>query len=234
MKSQVISKGNESLILWVEGFDIQGRKSNRNEGVATLLAQDKLFWPDIIRKDANKVSPKNVIEWDTNCEIQGGGITFLTCDTPSWHDGCIIYDFQILSKYHLKRYKIYWTHKVHEREITQTRSKGEQPFKQERHMVFLTYKISHQNISKSKSYRVHKLMPGYFTHARIQEFCQGPGLTARKQLEIFLVCFSPKLILQFTDRGRPMVLLQRKLYFSKDPEWVQHFPRGVQLFSERL
>ena len=26
-----------------------------------------------------------------------------------------------------------------------------------------------------------------------------------------------------------MVLLQRKLYFSKDPEGVQHFP-GVQLF----
>ena len=30
-----------------------------------------------------------------------------------------------------------------------------------------------------------------------------------------------------------MVLLQRKLYFSKDPEGVQHFPEGggVQLFS---
>ena len=27
-----------------------------------------------------------------------------------------------------------------------------------------------------------------------------------------------------------MVLLQRKLYFSKDPEGVQHFPGGVQLF----
>ena len=24
-----------------------------------------------------------------------------------------------------------------------------------------------------------------------------------------------------------MVLLQRKLYFSKDPEWVQHFPGGL-------
>ena len=23
-----------------------------------------------------------------------------------------------------------------------------------------------------------------------------------------------------------MVLFQRKLYFSKDPEWVQHFPGG--------
>ena len=27
-----------------------------------------------------------------------------------------------------------------------------------------------------------------------------------------------------------MVLLQRKLYFSKDPEGVWHFPGGVQLF----
>ena len=28
-----------------------------------------------------------------------------------------------------------------------------------------------------------------------------------------------------------MVLLQRKLYFSMDPEWFQHFPAGVQFFS---
>ena len=27
-----------------------------------------------------------------------------------------------------------------------------------------------------------------------------------------------------------MVLLERKLYFSKDPEGVQHFPEGAQLF----
>ena len=32
------------------------------------------------------------------------------------------------------------------------------------------------------------------------------------------------------QRG-PMVLLQTKLYFSKDPEGVQHFPgKGVELF----
>ena len=33
-------------------------------------------------------------------------------------------------------------------------------------------------------------------------------------------------------RGGPMVLLQRKLYFSKDPEGVHHVPGGggVQLF----
>ena len=28
-----------------------------------------------------------------------------------------------------------------------------------------------------------------------------------------------------------MVLLQRNLYFSKDPEGVQHFPRGGPSFS---
>ena len=28
-----------------------------------------------------------------------------------------------------------------------------------------------------------------------------------------------------------MVLLQRKLYFPKDPEGVQHFPGEVQFFS---
>ena len=27
-----------------------------------------------------------------------------------------------------------------------------------------------------------------------------------------------------------MILLQRKLYFFKDPEGAQHFPGGVQLF----
>ena len=63
----------------------------------------------------------------------------------------------------------------------------------------------------------------------------GPGPTARKQLgQRFF--FSPQLILQFT-KGGPMVLLQRKLYFPKDPEVVQQFPggqlfpRGVQLLT---
>ena len=32
------------------------------------------------------------------------------------------------------------------------------------------------------------------------------------------------------NRGGPMVLLQRRQYFSKDPERVQYFPGGVQLF----
>ena len=32
-------------------------------------------------------------------------------------------------------------------------------------------------------------------------------------------------------RGDRMVLLQRKLYFSKDPEGVQHFPGGPTFFQ---
>ena len=48
----------------------------------------------------------------------------------------------------------------------------------------------------------------------------GSGLMARKH-----VFFSPQLILQFTEGG-PMVLLGRKLYFSKDPEGVQNFQGG--------
>ena len=57
-----------------------------------------------------------------------------------------------------------------------------------------------------------------------RNFCQGGGV----QAETF---FSPLLILQ---RGGGMVLLQRKLYFPKDPEGVQHFQgrsiqRGVQM-----
>ena len=62
-------------------------------------------------------------------------------------------------------------------------------------MVFLTYKISHQNISKGikviacTNFRLQLSSSTDFTHAGIQEFCQGPGLTARKQLEhcFFLV-----------------------------------------------
>ena len=63
----------------------------------------------------------------------------------------------------------------------------------------------------------------------------GPGPTAGKQSGqrvffcfLFFIFFwggggySPELILQLTEG--PMVLLQRKLYFSKDPEGVQNFP----------
>ena len=50
----------------------------------------------------------------------------------------------------------------------------------------------------------------------------GSGPTARKQSGCF---FSPQTY--FTVyRGGPMVLLQRQLYFSKDPEGFQHFQGG--------
>ena len=52
----------------------------------------------------------------------------------------------------------------------------------------------------------------------------GSGLAARKQSGQRF--FSPQLILH-VYRGDPMVLLQRKLDFSKDPEGVQHFLWGV-------
>ena len=50
---------------------------------------------------------------------------------------------------------------------------------------------------------------------------------ARKQSGQCCFCF----LTYFTVyRGGPMVLLQRKLYFSNDPEVVQHFPGVVHLF----
>ena len=54
--------------------------------------------------------------------------------------------------------------------------------------------------------------------------CADPGI---------FVLFSPQLILQFTGGGGgPMVLLLRKLYliFTKDPEEVHYFSRGVSNF----
>ena len=64
----------------------------------------------------------------------------------------------------------------------------------------------------------------------------GPGLTARKQpgQQVFFfwgggggggVQFSTYFTV-YTLQRCPMVLLQRKLYFPKDPEGVQHFPVG--------
>ena len=68
-------------------------------------------------------------------------------------------------------------------------------------------------------------------HARIQEFLSG-GVQARRPENsldngFFFVCFfcSPQLILQFTEGG-PMVLLQRKIYFSKHPEGFNIFQGG--------
>ena len=49
-----------------------------------------------------------------------------------------------------------------------------------------------------------------------RNFWQGGGGVQTETI------FSPQLILQ---KGGAMVLLQRKLYFLKDPEGVQHFQR---------
>ena len=54
----------------------------------------------------------------------------------------------------------------------------------------------------------------------------GPGPTARKQSgQVFFLFYSSSTYFTVYRGGR-MVLLQRKLYFSKDPEGVQHFPGG--------
>ena len=60
-------------------------------------------------------------------------------------------------------------------------------------------------------------------------FCQGRGVQARRP-EYRLDNFFLVLNLFYSLQMGQMVLLQRKLYFSKDPEWVQHFPGGGQLF----
>ena len=62
-------------------------------------------------------------------------------------------------------------------------------------------------------------------------FVRGVGVQDRRPEIRLNECFSPQLILQFTEWG-PMVLSQRKLYFSKDPEGVQHIPGGPTLSRE--
>ena len=62
---------------------------------------------------------------------------------------------------------------------------------------------------------------------QIQDFFQGAGGPGQKTVRttFFLV-----LNLFTVYRGGPIFLLQRKLYFSKDPEGVQHFPGGPTFF----
>ena len=54
----------------------------------------------------------------------------------------------------------------------------------------------------------------------------GGGFRPGGQKQFGQRFFSPQLILQFTEGIQSMVLLQRKLYFSKDPKGIQHFPGG--------
>ena len=65
-------------------------------------------------------------------------------------------------------------------------------------------------------------------------FCQGESRpdVQKTAWTTFLFCFdfySRQLILQFTGGG-PMVLLQRKLYFSKDPKGYNIFQGGPASF----
>ena len=53
-----------------------------------------------------------------------------------------------------------------------------------------------------------------------------PSPTARKQSGQRFFLSSTYFTVYRGGGGGPMVLLQRKLYFSKDPEGVQYFPRG--------
>ena len=72
-----------------------------------------------------------------------------------------------------------------------------------------------------------------------RNFCQGGwglGPTARKQpgqcffYFYFFFFFFISAYFTIYGGGPTMVLLQRKLYFPKDPEGMQHFPGGwVQL-----
>ena len=68
-------------------------------------------------------------------------------------------------------------------------------------------------------------------------FCQGGGVQARRpensMNNVFLFFFSPQLILFYSLQRGPMVLLQRKLFFSQDPEGVQHLPGGGSNFFQR-
>ena len=59
-------------------------------------------------------------------------------------------------------------------------------------------------------------------------FCQGGGVVQARRPEISLdKFFFYHSSAYCTDyRGGQMVLLQRKVYFPKDPEGVQHFPGG--------
>ena len=77
-----------------------------------------------------------------------------------------------------------------------------------------------------------KFVTSYFEGMRgSRNFCQwggggGGGVhTQRSENSLDKVFFVFFLVLK-VYRGGPTVLLRRKLYFSKDPEGVKHFPGG--------
>ena len=62
-----------------------------------------------------------------------------------------------------------------------------------------------------------------------RNFCQGgsrPDGQKTAWTTFFSVCFFWSSTYFTVYRRGPMVILQRKLYFSKDPEGVEHFPGG--------
>ena len=75
-------------------------------------------------------------------------------------------------------------------------------------------------------------------HARSQDFFVGggggggPGPQAREQpgQRFFFLFFFLVINLFYSVQRGPMVLLQSKLNFSKDPEGVQHFPGESNFF----
>ena len=71
---------------------------------------------------------------------------------------------------------------------------------------------------------------------RSRIFFRGvPGPMARKQSGHFFFSFLVLNLIYRLQWGSKSVSLQRKLYFSKDPEGVQHFPGWgeVELFPGR-
>ena len=78
-----------------------------------------------------------------------------------------------------------------------------------------------------KGWKKTTLLPLVAIMRRSRNFCQGEGGSRpdgqKTAWTTFLIYFSTYCTVY---RGGPIVLLQRKLYFSKDPEGVQYFPRG--------
>ena len=86
-------------------------------------------------------------------------------------------------------------------------------------------------------------LPPVFSMALRIESCADPGFfhwgggwgsrpDGQKTVWTFLLLFFKSSTYFTFYRGGPMVLLQRKLYFSKDPEGVRHFPGGPTFSRE--
>ena len=89
----------------------------------------------------------------------------------------------------------------------------------ERHLAFQMRKII---------FFAENLKKFGFHHMRgSRKFCQAQR--PENGLDNFFF-FSPHLTLHLTE-GVQLVLLQRKLYFFKDLEGVQHFPGGCNFFQ---